>query len=559
MSLPPASAEQIWFFLDDMKCPNCGNEIPDGSLFCEKCAAEIKIVPEYEARLEEQISSGMESVTRVFQDGGSSRADSIREKKSGDGVRPDSETNLSPAQNSGSEDDQNAQEALLRRQARYEARRRKVTLMLVFLVGAVCAVVILLAVFFGFFRPGERTVSYYVGLAYELSSSGEYAAAADEIDKALALESEDEETSSAALYLLKSEYLQKAGEKDLALGAASMVLDVESSSEEDEIAAYGQMIAIYASYEEYDKIAELLLNCTRSSVVESYPQYTLFDPEFSLEGGEYDDSVTLELTDQGQGSIFYTLDGSTPTTSSLLYREPIELTEGTYEVSAIYVNHFGLQSNVVTQTYVVVGSVPDAPQVSPNSGTYAKQMTITATASGSDQEMDEEDGEVENSSQDEESVSLRRTGTIYYTTDGTDPTTDSYEYTGPITMPQGSSVYRFAVITEDGVSSDVIEREYTYKLTSSISSDDGVNYILIALINRGEIVDTVGTLPGGTAQFNFSYIGLEQIQDAGNFLIYEETLVDNVGNAAKTGRVYAVNATNGTVNLYSDGTLTPIG
>ena len=553
-----------------MKCPNCGNEIPDGSLFCENCAAEIKIVPEYETRLEEQISRGMESVTKVFDEfriGGASSSAKDSDQDSGS-----SQTNTNRHTSQGQQPDAGQSgsssgptEASLRRQARYEARRRKVTMMMVFLVGAVSAVVILAAVYFGFFRSGAKTVSYYVGQAYEFASSGQYAEAVDEIDRALELEADDddEETSYASLYLLKSEYLQKAGEKDLALGAASMVLDVENVSEEDEIAAYGQMIAIYASYEEYDKIAELLSDCTRISVVESYPQYALFDPEFSEEGGEYADSLTLELTDEGQGSIFYTLDGSEPTTSSFLYREPIELTEGTYVVSAVYVNHFGLQSGVVTQTYTIIGSVPDAPEISPNSGTYAKQMTITATAqtaSGSGGEETEVSGDGSSSDEgEEESVSFRKTGTIYYTTDGTDPTLDSQEYTGPITMPQGSSVYRFAVITEDGVSSEVVEREYTYKITSSISSEDGVNYILVALINRGEIVDTVGTLPGGTARFNFNYVGLEQIQDSGNFLIYEETLVDDAGNYAETGRVYAVNASNGTVNLYSGGVLTPIG
>ena len=53
--------------------------------------------------------------------------------------------------------------------------------------------------------------------------------------------------------------------------------------------------------------------------------------------------------------------------------------------------------------------------------------------------------------------------------------------------------------------------------------------------------------------------GLKQIADTGNFLMYSEALTDEGGNTVSTGRIYAVNATNGTVNIYSAGTLFPIG
>ena len=29
-----------------MKCPNCGEELKEGYLYCEKCGEEIRIVPE---------------------------------------------------------------------------------------------------------------------------------------------------------------------------------------------------------------------------------------------------------------------------------------------------------------------------------------------------------------------------------------------------------------------------------------------------------------------------------------------------------------------------------
>lgn len=558
-----------------MKCPKCGNEIPDGALFCENCATEIKMVPEYEAKLEEQISLGMEEAAKVIAEEKGEVPVAEAPENSGEEIPPENLPDELPDERP--EKSANPQRALqaarrAKRLARYAARRRYVKFMIVFMIGALFATVCLILFYSGDLYQRTHSKSYYVGKAYQLSCDGKYQQAADEIDKAIALgPSHDEATgetlSDVDLYLRKSEYLQKAGEEGLALGAASMAFEDDAATEEDVVAAYGRMIAIYASYEEYDKIAELLSNCTRPQVVDNYLQYALFDPEFSEDEGTYEDTLTLTIRDQGDGSIFYTLDGSAPDTSSLLYNGPIELTEGTYTVSAVYVNHFNLSSNVVTKTYTINSSVPAPPDVTPQSGTYAKQMKIEASVMGEDsgsestEEKKDKSGKAASGEKKEqkEEKTLAVTGKIYYTTNGKDPTVKDSEYTEPIPMPEGDSSFRFAIISDAGISSEVVERNYTFKLSSSIGSADGINYILVALIHRGEIVDTAGTIPSGTARYSFTYTGLKQLADMGNFLMYSEALTDDGGNTVSTGRIYAVNATNGTVNVYSAGTLFPIG
>ena len=45
-----------------MKCPNCGEEMTDGALYCEHCGEDIHIVPDFEPELEsnlEQTISGI--------------------------------------------------------------------------------------------------------------------------------------------------------------------------------------------------------------------------------------------------------------------------------------------------------------------------------------------------------------------------------------------------------------------------------------------------------------------------------------------------------------------
>ena len=49
-----------------MKCPNCGNEIQDGKLLCEKCGTEIHIVPDFDPEIENQIEEGLSNVADII-------------------------------------------------------------------------------------------------------------------------------------------------------------------------------------------------------------------------------------------------------------------------------------------------------------------------------------------------------------------------------------------------------------------------------------------------------------------------------------------------------------
>lgn len=111
-----------------------------------------------------------------------------------------------------------------------------------------------------------------------------------------------------------------------------------------------------------------------------------------------DCSNTVEIT--GDGTIYYTTDGTDPDNTCAPYAEPFAMNEDA-TIKAIAYNGT-LHSDISTLNYT--------PQYTAKPVISQSGITITITGSG----------------------------TIYYTTDGSDPTTASTPYTAPITLSDGS-------------------------------------------------------------------------------------------------------------------------
>jgi len=140
-------------------------------------------------------------------------------------------------------------------------------------------------------------------------------------------------------------------------------------------------------------------------------------PTFSPPGGTYDQPQTVTLSDAASdAAIYYTTDGSTPTTSSTPYAGPISVTRST-TINAMAAASGRADSDVASATYSLQAA---RPTFSPPGGKYLlPQFVCISDASPG--------------------VS------IYYTTNGSTPTTSSNRYTGPILVIVKTTVRAIAV------------------------------------------------------------------------------------------------------------------
>lgn len=140
-------------------------------------------------------------------------------------------------------------------------------------------------------------------------------------------------------------------------------------------------------------------------------------PTFSPYPGTYSTPQTVTISDASSGAtIYYTTDGSMPTTASPKYTGPITISSTTTLQAIAAGNGFAAS----TSTYGIYRIVAATPTFSPNPGSYtgAQTITISDTSPGV---------------------------TIYYTTDGTTPTTASPKYPGPVTLSATTTLQAIAV------------------------------------------------------------------------------------------------------------------
>ena len=159
-------------------------------------------------------------------------------------------------------------------------------------------------------------------------------------------------------------------------------------------------------------------------------------PIFSIESGAVDSGTSVTITCGTEGAkIYYTTDGTEPAASSTEYTAAISVTAAV-TLKAIAVKDGMNNSAVASASYTIKGTVA-TPAFSVESGAVDSGTSVT--------------------------ISCATEGAkIYYTTDGTEPTASSTEYTGAISITEAVTLKAIAV--KDGMNdSAVASASYTIK------------------------------------------------------------------------------------------------
>lgn len=404
-----------------MKCSYCGQDTPEGELYCVHCGKEVFVVPEYNP-LDDMLTAQIKVGINDEDEGPDYLSDITGEiKTQGTSRRRTSDMrNTSRRRNTDTKKDISDRERRRRQAERRKAmlrkKRRRMLLILAAVFLAVAAACVILY---------QNSYNGIVGKGYKAIKSQEYDKAAACFQKAI---SKNEKKADAYTGLSKV-YIQQ-NKQD----AADTLFAEAIGKQPDNADIYEAYIRFYIDTKQQMKIP-LLLDDAKDSVREALGGYIISEPEYNLDDEEvYDDVQQLELSASGSAKIYYTTDGTEPTAESTEYTGPIQINEGENVVKAIAVNKEGVPSMTAERKYVVEFPIEDAPAVSPSTGQYESAQKI---------EIKVPDGY-----------------TAYYTTSGEEPTTASAKYTGPVDMPEGETLFKAILVNASGRVSGVTTRNY---------------------------------------------------------------------------------------------------
>jgi tetratricopeptide (TPR) repeat protein len=332
-----------------------------------------------------------------------------------------------------------AQRKEKRKRAEMRRRERKKKQVMIASVVGVLAVLVVMAAIIVVHQKNASSFDYQLEKAEAALKEGDTDTAESYYEAAMDLDATnvDVRMRLAKLYMAKLDY-------DAALVLYSEIIDLDPANAD----AYRNMIAIYEAGNDVDSVLALKAQVTEAAALDLYGDYNtsakllalfsdydISEPSFDQKSGTYEGSMEVSIASDADYEIYYTLDGSDPEKSGILYSEPIALDEGeSYELKAVCLNKKGIYSSVSSAQYTIEIPAPDMPVVTPDGGDYTEETLITITVpSGCN---------------------------AYYTWDGTDPNITSNLYTEPFAIPEGNNVLSVLLIEKKSEKLSSIYRQY---------------------------------------------------------------------------------------------------
>ena len=281
-----------------MKCIKCGAELPEGKLYCENCGEDVHIVPDFEPEVESQIDETMTLIMDEIEE-----QDSKVLRKSGN---PLFFIGLG-----------------------------------IFVFVGICVSVYALWYLF-------TSAEYQLNRGNYYSLNGDYHKAIEYYEKACNLDNEN-----ISLLWRIAECYNNLNDFEHYESWLFRIVKSPIASEKDVEKAYNRLILLYAEKNDYQTIDSLVKGCNNVNVMERYSPYLVAEPVFSHEAGFYKEIIPLKITCEEDEIVYYTVDGSLPTTESDICNNIIFLDSGEYVIKAICVNKYGVVSKVITKEYQI--------------------------------------------------------------------------------------------------------------------------------------------------------------------------------------------------------------
>ncbi len=268
-------------------------------------------------------------------------------------------------------------------------------------------------------------------------------------------------------------------------------LSSNSSQTPEEVAVVAELAGSEAEAQEAtaEPTAEPTAEATAEPTAEpdsTPPTINVVAPADGTTTNDATPEISAALTEDGSGvdeaTIVLTLDGATvahiyaPTAKTVSYTPDTNLADGSYTLTLAVSDVAGNAATPASATFTV-DTVAPTVTASPAGGLYNSPQVVSLTTSDP--------------------------GTIYYTTDETDPTTSSTQYTDPITVSQ-PTVLKFIAVDAVGNQSPVSTEEYTI---------DTVPPVGTVSINKGAVFTRSTTVSVAVAATD-DISGLSQVRIA---------------------------------------------
>lgn len=368
----------------------------------------------------------------------------------------------------------------------------------------------------------KNTYSYNYNMAFAEYSDGDYAGAADYFSKALTYYDEADQIN-LRLYLYQCEKMLGNEEKGISWLIELLNYDNYNNNALSLIADY------YFNSSNTDKLNELILKYKDTAGESAFSKYVNSKPGVSHGSGNYGTSIEVTLFCSTGNDIYYTLDGTVPNDKDTLYTEPVKIGKGTTTLKAVSIGENGIVSDILECKYVVTYAVPDKPVVTPGSGKYEDDQLIV----------------IENFVDDGSYVA-------YYTFDGSVPSDESAVYTAPIDMPNGNNVFSVVFISKDGISTNVVKRNYNLKLSAKFSFDEALTMLKEKMVEKGDLAASGDATVVGES-VRFVYYKKQSIDNKEMYLVYYDIKIGSgyvrqdylYGIDVVTGKYYKITDADG--------------